>query len=73
MKAIEIISTQAVKGSSDKHLPQLVQTKCDASAPPRLRGVPTTIQEDQKYLSDLTATCEQKALAVAEGGRPPCS
>jgi len=49
-KAIEIISSNAVKGNSEKHLPQLLQTKKAALAQLRADGQSPTQQRCAQYL-----------------------
>merc|ERR1719428_2514144 len=51
-KAIEIISSQAVKGNSEKHLPQLIQTKVAAFAQLRSSTVNPNQLRVAKYLKD---------------------
>jgi len=55
----QIAQATADRGSKAENKAKKLQAKADATGD--LKDTTTTMNADQKYLSDLTATCEQKA------------
>jgi len=63
-KAIEIISSGAVKGNSEKHLPQLVQTKASALAQLRADNMSPAQHRVAEYLKVKAHTLNSRLLAT---------
>merc|ERR1719428_680513 len=63
-KAIEIISSQAVKGNSEKHLPQLIQTKSKALAQLRSSALNPLQQRVADYLKDKARQLDSRLLSA---------
>ena len=66
------LTAQVAQGTQDRELKseqEATNLQAKANAEGDLNGTTSTRDADQKYLSDLTATCEQKASGVRPGSR----
>merc|ERR1719171_130587 len=63
-KAIEIISSEAVQGNAEKHLPTLLQAKAESLAQLRSASQSPTQQRVAEYLQERAGSLNSRVLSA---------